>query len=130
MHPELTRLVAEDHQRELNDLPPAGRQTSGGSLRSRGAQIRRFVLRRLARGPAAPGQITIRSAAPRDAAAVRRLALLEEQPVPAGQTLVAEVDERVVAALAIEDGHAVADPFTASSDVIALLEFRAAQLAA
>lgn len=129
MHPELTRLAAEDHQRDLNDLPPADQRVRR-PVRNLGARIRRFAFRRLAHGPAAPGEITIRASTSRDARAVRRLALLEEQPVPPGETLVAEVDRRVVAALAIEDGHALADPFTASSDVVELLEFRAAQLAA
>ena len=40
----------------------------------------------------------------------------------------AEVDGRVLAALPLRDGRALADPFRRTADLVALLELRAAQL--
>jgi hypothetical protein len=72
--------------------------------------------------------VVVRLARPEDAAAVRRIAALDDKKVPAGSSLVAEADGQVIAALAIEGGHAVADPFQWTADVVALMEMRAAQL--
>ena len=41
--------------------------------------------------------------------------------------LVAEADGEIIAALPIDGGHAVADPFRWTADVVALMEMRAAQ---
>ncbi len=72
--------------------------------------------------------VTIRFAVPADARALRDLALLDSAPRPlAGELLLAECDGTLVAALALDSGRAVADPFRATADVVALLRVRAAQ---
>jgi hypothetical protein len=90
------------------------------------------LLRRL-RGPvqalpdAAPA-VTIRQAAPADTGALDRLAALDSQRAPRGVVLLAEVDDRIWAAISIDDGHAVADPFHPTGELVALLVERARQL--
>ena len=76
------------------------------------------------------GSVTIRLADACDAAAVRRLAALDSAPAPRGEVLIAEVDGAALAALSLERGAAIADPFQLTGDVLALLSMRAAQLAA
>ena len=71
--------------------------------------------------------ITIRHATDSDAARVLRLAELDDRPAPVGDTLVAEVDGHVWAAVGIDDGGAVADPFRPAGDVVWLLQVRAEQ---
>jgi hypothetical protein len=73
-------------------------------------------------------EILIRSARHDDAATLRRLAALGSARAPRGQVLVAERDGRVKAALAVEDGHTVTDPFSATGDLVTLLETRARAL--
>ena len=77
-----------------------------------------------------PTAITIRPLREEDATAVERLAELDSAPVPPGRLLVAEVDGEVEAALAVETGEAVADPFAASAETVSLLHVRAEQLRA
>ena len=74
--------------------------------------------------------VAVRLARPEDESAVRRIASLDGKKAPAGRVLVAEADREIIAALAIDGGHAVADPFRWTSDVVALMEMRAEQLAA
>lgn len=80
--------------------------------------------------PAERGRVTIREAGPADRDAVVRLAGLDSAPVPSGRLLVAERDGQVVAALALEGGRAIADPFQRTADVARLLEMRAEQIGA
>lgn len=72
--------------------------------------------------------ITIRYASTDDEQAIDRLAVLDSARAPRGAVLLAEVDGRAHAALAIADGHAVADPFRSTADLVALLRERAAQI--
>jgi hypothetical protein len=65
--------------------------------------------------------VTIREASADDAEALRRLAQLDSSPVPATPVLVAEADGRLRAALSIEDGTAIADPFHPSAGLVSLL---------
>ena len=74
--------------------------------------------------------VSVRIAGDDDAAAIRRVAALDGKRVPMGEVLVAEADSKVIAALSIDDGSRVADPFSWTSDVVALMEMRAAQLQA
>lgn len=74
--------------------------------------------------------ITIRPLRDGDGTAVERLAELEERPVPPGPLLVADVEGTVEAALALESGEALANPFTPSAEIVSLLELRAEQLRA
>jgi hypothetical protein len=77
----------------------------------------------------APG-VTIRPGFPDDAPAVARLAALDSQRAPLGPLLLAEIDGEPWAALALETGRTVADPFRPTAALIDLLRGRAAQLAA
>jgi hypothetical protein len=74
--------------------------------------------------------VAVRLAHAEDEEAIRRIAALDGKKAPEGRILVAEADHEVIAALAINGGHAVADPFRWTSDVVALMEMRAEQLAA
>jgi hypothetical protein len=75
-----------------------------------------------------PSALTIRPATDADAPVVRRLALLDSKPEPAGRLLVAEENGTVVAALSLDDRVAVADPFEPTAEAVALLRARAAAL--
>jgi hypothetical protein len=72
--------------------------------------------------------ISIRLATPDDAVALARLAALDSAAVPSGSVLLGERDGRLEAALGLDDGAAIADPFVASGDVVALLRLRAGGL--
>ena len=63
-----------------------------------------------------------------DADRIRDLARLDDKRHPAGPFLVAEVSGEIVAALSLSSGTVVADPFRLTSDTVALLRLRAAQL--
>ena len=71
--------------------------------------------------------ISIRLATPDDAVALARLAALDSAAVPSGPVLLGERDGRLEAALGLDEGTAIADPFVASGDVVALLRLRAAR---
>jgi hypothetical protein len=71
--------------------------------------------------------ITIRHSTSRDRVAVAELAELDGRPAPVGETLLGEVDGKLWAAVGIDDGSAVADPFLPAADVVWLLQMRAEQ---
>jgi hypothetical protein len=72
--------------------------------------------------------VVIRSAAARDETALAGLAQLGGAHPLTGRVLVAEVGGEIVAALEVATGRAIADPFTPTADLVALLEVRAARL--
>ena len=72
--------------------------------------------------------LTIRYATTADRFAVRRLAVLDSASPPTGEVLLAEMDDELWAALSIDDGTAIADPFRPSGDLVELLRFRADRL--
>ena len=72
--------------------------------------------------------LTIRAAVPGDEPTLGRLAELDSSHAPRGLVLVAEVDGEAWAALSVDDGHAVADPFRLSGDLVALLAERGRDL--
>jgi hypothetical protein len=72
--------------------------------------------------------VVIRAARGSDGPALRRLADLDSRPVPAGDLLVAETGDEVVAALSVDTGARVADPFRRTADVVDLLAYRARRL--
>ena len=74
--------------------------------------------------------LTIRWAGAADGAALARLAALDSAPPLGGPALVAEVDGEPVAAIAVDDGRTVADPFVHTAEVVELVALRASQLAA
>lgn len=72
--------------------------------------------------------ISIRSFTDSDVRAVREVAQRDSSTVPAGMLLVAEVGGRVRAALSLDTGEVVADPFAPSASLVDLLRARARQL--
>jgi hypothetical protein len=72
--------------------------------------------------------VTIRRATAEDALAVRRLAALDSSFPPTGDVLLAETGDELWAALSLDSGAAVADPFRPSRDLLDLLRFRAERL--
>jgi hypothetical protein len=73
--------------------------------------------------------LTIRYATTADQFAVRRLAVLDSASPPTGDVLLAEVGDELWAALSIDTGAAIADPFRPSGDMVDLLRLRADGLA-
>jgi hypothetical protein len=72
--------------------------------------------------------VTVRYAVGDDERALTRLAQLDSASRPHGQALVAESGTRILAALPLGSGRAIADPFEPTAELVALLEFRRAQL--
>lgn len=72
---------------------------------------------------------TIRLATDEDADALRRLAELDSRPELAGRVLIAIDREVPVAALALDGGGTVADPFRRTGSALTLLRMRASALA-
>jgi len=72
--------------------------------------------------------LTIRSATAADTAALAHLAALDSAPVPTAPVFVAELDDRLIAAVSARDGSAIADPFTHSADSVEILRRRARQV--
>ena len=81
----------------------------------------------LPRTAAAHG-ITVRRATPADEASVAYVAALDSAAPLSGEVLLATDHAGVVAALGLDDGRVVADPFARTDDVVALLRVRAEQL--
>jgi hypothetical protein len=75
-------------------------------------------------------QIEIRMSSEEDAAGVARLAQLDSACAPEGPLLLAEVGGELRAAVSLERGEAIADPFHRTSDLVHLLEFRRRQAVA
>lgn len=69
--------------------------------------------------------LTIRKASNSDGVALHRLATLDSASAPGGDVLVAEVGAELWAAVEVESGAAIADPFRPSADLVELLRFRA-----
>jgi hypothetical protein len=61
---------------------------------------------------------------------LERLAALSEQPLHDGDWLVAEVDGAAVAAVSVEDGTTLYDPFRPSLQAVSLLKLRRKQVLA
>ena len=74
--------------------------------------------------------LTIRLAGSADAAALGRLAQLDSAPAPKSvPVLVAEVGAELRAALPLDGGPAIADPFRRTAELVAILAERMRQLA-
>ena len=69
--------------------------------------------------------LTIRRADLADLAALDRLATLDSTTAPAGDVLVAEVAGELWAALEIDSGAVIADPFQPSGELVELLRLHA-----
>jgi hypothetical protein len=68
--------------------------------------------------------VRIRRSTEADARALERLAQLDGAPPPAGAYLVAEEGGKVRAALPIEGGPPIADPFHRTLELVAMLSLR------
>ena len=69
--------------------------------------------------------ITIRLAARDDRFGLMQLAALDSAEPPAGRVLLAEVDGELRAALSLDDGSAIADPFHPALHILELLRTHA-----
>ncbi len=74
------------------------------------------------------GELLIREATDADAPGLLRLARLDSSRPPAGRIIVAEDRGTMVAAMSIDDGATIADPFRATAPVVAMLRLRAEQV--
>jgi hypothetical protein len=72
--------------------------------------------------------LTIRWATPDDAVTLGRLAELDASRPPRGVVLLAEVGDQPWAAISLDDGHLVADPFRPSGELAFTLAQRARTL--
>jgi hypothetical protein len=72
-------------------------------------------------------RIVIRFSTNADRRRIFDLAQLDGKPAPQGESLLAEADGRLVAAVGVTDGVSVADPFSLSAGALELLHLRAEQ---
>jgi hypothetical protein len=104
----LNFFIAREHNRDLRRAAERFRAESNGTPVTR---------------------VTLRYAAAGDAERLRYLAELDSASAPGGPALVAEIDGRIRAALPLDGGTPIADPFHRGSELLDLLRLRAAQLA-
>lgn len=76
----------------------------------------------------ADAALLIRPASAADEPAIARLSALDEHVLPRGERLIGELGGRVVAALDVRSGDAVADPFVPTRGIVELLGLRAVQV--
>jgi len=74
-----------------------------------------------------PASLSLRLATAADDAAVAYLSELDEAERLTGSVLLALDGDRPVAAMSLDDGRTVADPFTRTANVVDLLRLRARQ---
>ncbi len=96
--------------------------------RERAREAQRRAARPRASGYTPVTRVTLRQASTADVDRLRQLAALDSALPPAGPALVAEVDGRLRAALPLDGGRPIADPFHSGYDLLELLRLRAAQL--
>ena len=73
--------------------------------------------------------ISIRAATADDGRTLTRLAALDSAPMPFVPTLLAAVDGEPKAALALREDRVIADPFSRTAELVALLRMHAATVA-
>ena len=71
--------------------------------------------------------VAIREAEATDLPALMRLADLDSHRMPTGTVLVAKEDGQIRAAIGVDDGAVVSDPFASSGPLVDLLRLRALQ---
>lgn len=101
-----------------------------GRERERDMRARAEQMRLLGGGHTPVTRVTLRLAAAADRSQLRHLAELDSTTPPTWPALVAEVDGRLRAALPLDGGAPIADPFHRGVELIELLRIRARQLAA
>jgi hypothetical protein len=113
------------------DLQLMGATEHNTELRRRAAVYRRaHESQPAAATPDDPRALSIRLATPADDTAVHRIAGLDSSHPPAGDVLIGAIDGVPVAALGLQDGHLVADPFRHTVELAGLLRARREQLIA
>jgi len=75
-------------------------------------------------------KITIREATASDVFGLRRLAALDDKPALTGTALVAEEQGDLRAAIELESGRVVANPFAPTAGLVELLEIQRSHVAA
>jgi hypothetical protein len=73
-------------------------------------------------------EVTVRVSRAADARALARLAVIDSAELIEGPALIAELDGKLVAAVPIDGGPGIADPFVRTAALVEMLEFRAAQI--
>jgi len=73
-------------------------------------------------------RVTFRYAGPADADALTVLAQLDSSRAPSGDVIVADADGELWAAVSLDDGHAVANPFRPSGELTWRLMERAREI--
>jgi hypothetical protein len=73
--------------------------------------------------------VTVRPSTPADETRLARLAALDSARPLRGPAIVAEADTRLLAALALGSGRAIADPFEPTAELVELLDLHREQLA-
>ena len=69
-------------------------------------------------------KITIREATGADAFALRRLAALDDRPALSGVALVAEEQGELRAAIDLDSGRVIANPFAPTADLVDMLRIQ------
>jgi hypothetical protein len=118
MATSLNALAASEHIADLH------RAANGRGAGRAGLRRRRSTAAVSSARPAA----AVRFGHPDEAGTLRRLAQLDDAPELAGEILVATIDADVVAALSLDDGRVVANPFVLTSDAVELLRRSATAL--
>ncbi len=72
--------------------------------------------------------VVLRLATAGDRLSLDYLAQLASADLPSGALLIGELRGRLVVAVSLSDGSAIADPFLPTSDLLALVRLRAGQL--
>jgi hypothetical protein len=78
--------------------------------------------------PEVGGAVTIRHLSRDDIEAAEWLAQVDTRRLPSGELLGAEVDGRLLGVISLSTGESVADPFSRTDELRAMLELRAEQL--
>jgi hypothetical protein len=113
MHPELMRQVAMSRMADFNRNAVRYRQAHEDRVR-RSQPVRTAI--------------ELRLSACREE--LERLAILSERPLHDGEWIVADVDGVPVAAVSVDDGATVYDPFRQTSQAVSLLKLRRKQVLA
>lgn len=112
----LQQYVAAEQVADRRSAAAASRAASAASGQSLAARLGEHLV--------------LRRATAHDDVALTRLAELDSAPRPGGEMLLAEIDEELAAAVPLDGGRAIADPFRPTAEVVELLRLRAQQAAA
>ncbi len=105
----MNALVADEHASDLRRAAERYRSAKPGA-------------------PSNPKVVALRQAQADDARALKILAELDEEPELCGTTLLALIDGEAVAAISLDDGRMVSNPFVATSDTVSLLKLHVRHL--